>query len=409
MRLLYLSPSASMGGAERVLLDLLGMVRRAEPSWPVGLLVAGDGPLVDDARRLGVRTMIVPFPRELARLGDAGLSASTREASAWTRFMGHAVGGSFSILAYIRRLRREIADFAPDVMHSNGFKMHLLGACVRPSRAVLIWHFHDYLGSRPVTCRLIKGLKGRCSAIAAVSASVAMDVRHELGDSVEVRTIWNAVDLTRFRPDGPRLDLDAAAGLPPAGPGVIRVGLVATFARWKGHLLFLDVLRPLVAKYNVRAYIVGGPVYQTDGSQYSIEELRTAAARLGIASSVGFTGFVTDPAAALRGLDVVVHASTAPEPFGLVIAEAMAAGRPVVVSDGGGVAELVRPEHDALTYRVNNTQELRAQVERLIVDAALRRRLGAAARQAAVERFQPARFTEQMLELYTQFNRAAAA
>jgi glycosyltransferase involved in cell wall biosynthesis len=409
MRLLYLSPSASMGGAERVLLDLLGMVRRVEPSWPVGLLVAGDGPLVDDARRLGVRTMIVPFPRELARLGDASLSASTREASAWTRFMGHAVGGSFSILAYIRRLRREISDFAPDVMHSNGFKMHLLGACVRPSRAALIWHFHDYLGSRPVTCRLIKGLKGRCSAIAAVSASVAMDVRHELGDSVEVRTIWNAVDLTRFRPDGPRLDLDAAAGLPPAAPGVIRVGLVATFARWKGHLLFLDVLRPLVAKHNIRAYIVGGPVYQTDGSQYSIEELRTAAARLGIASSVGFTGFVTDPAAALRGLDVVVHASTAPEPFGLVIAEAMAAGRPVVVSDGGGVAELVRPEHDALTYRVNNAQELSAQVERLIVDAALRRRLGAAARQAAVERFQPARFTEQMLELYTQFNRAAAA
>ena len=82
-----------MGGAERVLLDLLGMVRHARPSWPVGLLVANDGPLVDDARRLGVKTLIVPFPRELARLGDAGLSGAETGPSAWARFMGRAVGG----------------------------------------------------------------------------------------------------------------------------------------------------------------------------------------------------------------------------------------------------------------------------------------------------------------------------
>ena len=398
-----------MGGAERVLLDLLGMVRLAQPSWPVGLLIGDDGPLADEARRIGVRTMIAPFPRELARLGDASLSSPNAEAMAWTRFMGRAVGGSLSILAYVRQIRREIAAFAPDIVHSNGFKMHLLAACARPAHAALIWHFHDYLGSRPVTCRLIRRLKGRCSAIAAVSKSVALDIQNQLGASVEVSMIWNAVDLARFRPDGPRLDLDAVAGLPPPRTGVVRVGLVATFARWKGHLLFLDVLQGLVSRHNVRAYIVGGPLYQTDGSQYSIQELRAAAARLGMEASVGFTGFVSDPAAALRSLDIVVHASTSPEPFGLVIAEAMAAGRPVVVSDGGGVAELVRQERDALTYRACDPYELRAQLERLILDAALRRRLGAAARQAAVERFHPARFTEQMLALYTRFHRAAAA
>jgi glycosyltransferase involved in cell wall biosynthesis len=398
-----------MGGAERVLLDLLGMVRRVQPSWPIGLLIGDDGPMADQARRIGVRTTIMPFPRELARLGDASLATPHAEAMAWTRFMKRAVGGSVSILAYIRQIRREIADFAPDVVHSNGFKMHLLGALARPSNAALVWHFHDYLGSRPVTCRLIRRLKGRCHAIAAVSASVASDIRLQLRDCPEISTIWNAVDLNRFNPHGPRLDLDAASGLRPAGAGVVRVGLVATFARWKGHLLFLDVLRPLVARHNVRAYIVGGPVYQTDGSQYSIQELRAAVARLGMDGAVGFTGFVADPAAALRSLDVVVHASTAPEPFGLVIAEAMATGRAVVVSDAGGVAELVRPEHDALTYRANDAQALTAQVERLILDAALRRRLGAAARDAASERFHPARFTEQMLQLYARFDRAAAA
>ena len=409
MRLLYLNPLASMGGAERVLLDLLGMVRQARPSWPVGLLLASDGPLADDARRLGVRTSVVPFPRELARLGDAGLSGAGTGPAAWARFMGRAVGGSFSSLAYVHRLRREIAAFEPDVMHSNGFKMHLLGACARPSQAALIWHFHDYLSSRPVSSRLIKQLKGRCDAIAAVSGSVAADIREQLGDAVEINTVWNAVDLGKFRPEGPRLDLDALAGLPPARPGVVRVGLVATFARWKGHITFLEMLKPLVSAHNVRGYIVGGPLYETDGSQYSIAELRAAAARLGMAESVGFTGFVKDSSAARRALDVVVHASTSPEPFGLSIAEAMATARPVVVSNGGGVVELVVSERDALTYRSGDSVELTRQVQRLVVDASLRRQLGEAARQAAIERFNPTRFTEQMLDLYGRVNRAAAA
>jgi glycosyltransferase involved in cell wall biosynthesis len=71
--------------------------------------------------------------------------------------------------------------------------------------------------------------------------------------------------------------------------------------------------------------------------------------------------------------------------------------------------ELVTPERDALTYRPGQTRELTRQVERLVVDPALRRRLGNAARVAAVERFNPTRFTEQMLDLYTRFHRAAAA
>jgi len=139
------------------------------------------------------------------------------------------------------------------------------------------------------------------------------------------------------------------------------------------------------------------------------DELRAEAARLGIADSVGFTGFVCDPAAALRSLDIAVHASTAPEPFGLIIAEAMAAGRAVVVSDGGGVSELIKPEHDALTHHPGDAQELLRQLQRLVADPALRRRLGEAARLAALERFNPTRVSRQMLELYSRFDRAAAA
>ena len=405
MRLLYLSPTAAMGGAERVLLDLLTMLRAARPAWALGLITGNDGPLADWARALGVETIVLPFPHDFARLGDAGLVTP----GTWAQFARHAVGGSLSTLRYVQRIRSAVVEFAPDVVHSNGIKMHLLGALVRPARAALVWHFHDYPGTRPVTSRLVRTLRMRCSAVVAVSGSVAADVRRQLGAPLDVHTIWNPVDLTRFTPDGPRLDLDALAGLPATPAGVPRVGLMATFARWKGHLLFLEVLQSLARTHAFRAYIVGGPLYETTGSQFSMDELRAAIARFGLTDRVGLTGFVDDAPAALRSLDVVVHASTSPEPFGLVIAEAMAAGRAVLVSDAGGVAEFVSPEHNALTYQSGNPAAMAAGIARLLESPALRSTLGTSAHESARQQFHPDRVCQQILDVYAPFAQAEAA
>jgi glycosyltransferase involved in cell wall biosynthesis len=405
VRLLYLTPTAAMGGAERVLLDLLALIRAARPGWTIGLIVGNDGPLAAHAAALGVTTRVLPFPRDFAQLGDAGLATP----GTWAKFARHAVGGSISTVRYVQRLRGEVAAFGPDIVQSNGIKMHVLGALVRPAQAALVWHVHDYPGARPVTSRLVKSLKSRCSSVVAVSDSVAADIRRALGASVDVRTIWNAVDLERFTPNGPRLDLAGLAGLPPAPAGMPTIGLVATFARWKGHFRFLEMLHHLARTHRFRAYIVGGPLYETSGSQVSFDELRDAIDRLGLREHVGLTGFVTDAAAALRSLDVVVHASTSPEPFGLVIAEAMAAGRTVVVSDAGGVAELVAPEHNALTYPSADTEGMTRQLRRLLDDAAFRARLGDAARGSAHQQFHPDRVCREFLGLYAQLGRARAA
>jgi glycosyltransferase involved in cell wall biosynthesis len=416
MRLLYLTPTAAMGGAERVLLDLLGMLRREQPSWALGLIAGSPGHLADEAANLGVATTVLPFPRDFAQLGDFGLGASAAQswpatlAAGWVRFARHAVAGSVSTIQYVKQLKRSIAEFHPDVVHSNGIKMHLLGALSKPAGSTLLWHFHDYPSARPVTNRLIKALKHRCDGVIAVSNSVAADLRRELGSGVPVHTIWNSVDLARFSPAGSMLDLDALAGLPPVDDSVPRIGLVATFARWKGHKLFLEMLGSLKATHRFRGYIVGGPLYETHASQVSLEELRATIRSLQLSDCVGLTGFVGDTAAALRSLDIVVHASTAPEPFGLVIAEAMAAGRAVVISDGGGVAELVRHSETGSTYEAGSVEAMRARVRDLLEDEALRNRLGGAAHEAALRQFHPDRVTQEVLGLYARFaNRRTAA
>jgi len=234
----------------------------------------------------------------------------------------------------------------------------------------------------------------------ANSKSVADDAQAALGNGMAIVPILNAVDLDRFAPIGNRADLDQLAGWPTAQRGTVRVGLLGTFARWKGHEVFLRALAQLPRELPIRAYIIGEALYQTDGSQYSAEELRRLAARHGVADRVGFTGFIRRSDAALRALDIVVHASTSPEPFGLVIAEAMACGRAVIVSGAGGAAELVSPGVDALTHAPGDAEELAARIATLAGDVSLRERMGAAARATAERAFDHARLARELIPVY---------
>ena len=229
--------------------------------------------------------------------------------------------------------------------------------------------------------------------------SVAADAGAVLRDGARIDVIHNAVDLRTFGTPGPAADLDDLSGLPPAPEGTVRVGLVATFGKWKGHDVFLRALAAVPADAPVRGYVIGGALYETAGSQHSERELRALAASLGLEGRVGFTGF-TDPAPAMRALDIVVHASTEPEPFGLVIAEAMAAGRPVVTSALGGAAELVEAGVDALSHRAGDPASLTAAILRLARSRRLRACVGARAARTARRRFDPRRMARQLSSVY---------
>jgi glycosyltransferase involved in cell wall biosynthesis len=259
---------------------------------------------------------------------------------------------------------------------------------------------HDFIRSRPLMGPLLRAYAGRCAAVVAVSDSVAQDTRAALGCQPHIFTVFNAIDLARFAPAGSLLDLDRLAGMPPLAEGGVRVGMVATMARWKGHETFLRALAALPSATPVRGYVIGGPLYETADSQSTIADLRALATQLGLDGRVGFTGFVADVAPAMRTLDIVVHASTQPEPFGLVIAEAMACGRAVIASAAGGATELIDEGIDALAHRPGDAAGLSRLIEQLAGDRAMRQRLGQAAAQASARRFTQARLAADLLPIY---------
>jgi len=395
LRVVHLNPSGQLGGAETSLLTLLASIREA--GFEVALILGEDGPFRERVERLGVAVHVLPLPEGLARLGDSALSGRGRLARAAV-----LISGVLWAIPYVWKLASAIRRLRPSLIHTTGFKMHILGAWAKPASTPLLWHLQDYVGKRPLMRGLLAWHRRFCSLAIANSRSVARDLERQWGSRPQVVTLPNTVDVDVFAPHGPRLDLDELANLPPAPPGTVRIGLLGTFARWKGHHVFLRALSLLAADLPFRAYIIGGPIYRTGGSQFTFDELNAEVKRLGLGDRVGFTGFIGQSADALRALDVVVHCSTEPEPFGMVIIEGMSCGKAVIVSRAGGAAEIIEDGVDALCHTPGDAEELAAQIERLVRDEDLRLRLGAAGRRKVEARYARSLLQREITSLYEQ-------
>jgi glycosyltransferase involved in cell wall biosynthesis len=401
MRVVYLNPSGQLGGAEIALLDLLSSIRAAQPEWQLDLIAGDDGPLIERARGLGVNADVLHFPQSVARLGDAGQNKNGASRASRANLVTRLFAAGSPALQYVGKLRTELSRRSPHVIHTNGFKMHVLGLRARPNKATpVVWHVRDYVSPRPVMARLLRWHAGRCAAAITNSRSVADDLRRVCGDALKIYPVHDAIDLERFSPAGPKLDLDSLADLPVAENGTVRVGLLGTMALWKGHKTFLHALSLLPNDSNVRGFVIGGALYQTEGSQHSLDELKAEAARLGISHRVGFTGFIEDSASAMRSLDVVVHASTQPEPFGLVIAESMACGRALIASQAGGAAEITNAGVDSVAHNPGDAAMLAERIASLASDPERRERLGRSGRIAAEDRFDRARLATEVTPVY---------
>jgi glycosyltransferase involved in cell wall biosynthesis len=404
MRILYLGMIPELGGAERGLLSLLQGIRQDRPDWQLELVLPDHGPFWTAAERIGVTLHRLPMPEALERIGGSALSAGG--------YAGRIKNGLRLLLGapgaarYVRRLGELIRSRRPDIVHSNGIKLHLLSSLVLPSSSRLVWHIQDFVGSRTAVRNLLRLARSPVSLSLAVSRHVAEDVQSSVGGA-RVTTLHNAIDVDGFRQARREPEkLDAIAGFGPAPEGVVRVGFVATYARWKGHQTFLEaiaLLPPDVAD-RVRAYVVGGPIYRTVGSQLSREELEAHIDRLGIHERVRLLPFQRDVRLVMAAFDVFVHASTAPEPFGNVVVEAMAARCAVIVAATGGVEEAYTAEVDAIGAKPRDPQSIADAITRLVRDPELRQRLADRGSHSA-ERFAQPVATRKIVDLYEELVR----
>jgi glycosyltransferase involved in cell wall biosynthesis len=369
-RVLFVNPGRELGGAEHSLLLLL----QALPGLGVEPTVAvfGDGPFQSAVARLEVPTVVLDVPERLRRASRYTLPSRLAGAAL---LAAYSVPSALRLAGIARRVRA-------DVLHSNGLKAHVLGGLAgRLLRRPVVWHLRDFPPDGLVG-RLFRAAARRLPALVlANSEAVAATMRSADSGGPPIIVVDNPVDLDRFH-SGPvagrvRSELGIRAETP-------LVGMIAHLTPWKGHADFLAIARAVSDTVPAARFVVaGGAIYETEGHAGYAESLRQRAAELGLAERVSFLGARDDIPDVLAALDVVVHCPTAPEPFGRVVAEAMAIARPVVAAACGGIPEIVRDGEEGYLVAPRDLPAFTAAIVRLLGDRELRARLGAAGRRRA--------------------------
>ena len=392
--LVFVEASPGFGGSLTVLANLLGHLdqKRYVPHVVVGLETQA-GHLRD--RLPGLDVLVAPMAmhdrrsglgrvldRSLGRLGPLGRRATTAVLLASNRF-GPVAKAAGRIAEHLRGVPVTAVWLNNLIDADRGIGMLLADRWDVP--VVCKTRGWEYVSPRQ------RRLARRVALFLPDSRAVGTRLA-ELGVPADrIVPTGCSVDPERFDPaDHPRTGEFT-------GGGRLAFGIVGMLLRWKGQHVFLDAAARVLAEFPQAVAVVVG--HSPGGETDYADDLRRQAAELGIADRVVFTGHRPDVPQVMAELDVVVHASVEPEPFGAVIIEAMASERPVVAARVGGPPETIRDGVTGLLADPGDPVQLADRIAMLLRDEPLRRRLGVAGRKLALDRYTAAAHALRTMDL----------
>jgi glycosyltransferase involved in cell wall biosynthesis len=345
---MYVVPDLGLGGAERHVTTLMPNLNPARFE-PAVVCVGAEGDLFAD-------------------LGDV-------KAVALHRTKRQAIGA-------LRDLTREMRVFRPDVVLLRGYNAELLGRVAARLAGVphcVVW-VHNHYDTEPrgaVRSIADRVLDRGTTAYFGVAEAQTEYLTKELGHPADkIRIIHNGVEPAAYRCDDDRRAV-AELGI---GDGDPVVGIVAALRPEKDHATLLRAARTVVDVVPEAKFLIVG-----DGPmRHEIESLRD---ELGLGDSVVMAGARHDVPDLLRAMNVVVLSSFAIECFPMALLEAMAAGRPAVCTDVGGVREMIDEGVTGYVVEPRDPGALARRLLDVLTDDALASRMGRAARARVEESF----------------------
>jgi glycosyltransferase involved in cell wall biosynthesis len=385
MNLLYVSDSTTVSGAEMMLLHYVDRFR--PPAYRVHVLLRDTNARLCEA------------------LADRGVEF-TRTATYSKRIL-ESTPNPAALLEYAvafkrtaREMRRIMTRCRTALVHSISYPASLYAAvALRPTGIPQIWHEHNIKHRHALNGLLYRYAASTSARVVGPSDAVTSNLARFGIPAEKLTTIYNGIDLSRFVPDDRRAaEIRAELGLSPQQPAV---GLFGQMLPHKGHHSLIGAMGHLAGSHpSLRCFFVGAlenPPYQA--------ELQARIEREGLGARFTFTGWRQDVPHVIRAMDIVVVATTTPEPAALALLEAMAMGRPVVATRTGGTPELVVDGETGLLYAPGDEAALAACLDRLLRDRDSRLRMGVTGRSRVERCFSLERHIADIQALY----RAAAA
>lgn len=366
---LQVLPALRSGGVERGTIDVAAALARA--GWRP-LVASAGGPMARELERHDARHFTLPldakFPLTLSR--NVGRLAALIRAEGVDLVHARSRAPAWSALFAARRTRR-----------------------------AFVTTFHSPYGENAVK-HWWNAVMAKGDRVIAISEWLAEHVRRHFRVPEErLVTVPRGVDVHLFDPD--RANAERMAALARAWrlpDDAFVVLLPGRLTRWKGQAVLIEALARLGRK-DVVAVLVGDP----QGRAAYQRELEHMVEAKGLAGRVRIVGHCRDMPAAYMLADVAVSASTEPEGFGRVAAEAQAMGRPVIATDHGGSRETVLDGRTGWLVPPGDASALAGAIEAaLSMGPQMRAAVAAAARTHILERFTVELMCARTLDVYRQ-------
>lgn len=388
VRVLYVegNPDGTVGGSYFSLLFLVRGLdrRRYEPI----VVFAADNPLIPRFHEAGIETRIVP-PGQPVRLPGGRLGRLVAQVP---NFVRGFVAEPRALAAWLRAERIELVHLNNSILRNHGWMM---GA--RLAGVPCLTHERGINRAFSLRARL---LARRLRAVICISGAVhANFLRCGLGN-LPLVTIPNGLDPADMKVTRPREAVLAELGVP---EGRLVAGIVGNIRRWKGQEVVIRALGRLKdSAPNLVLLLVGDTAKEDAGYRQHLDAL---VRDLGLGKRVIVTGYRSDVADCVNALDVMIHASTDPEPFGRVLLEGMALRKPLVASRGGAVPEIVVDGETGLLFEPGDADDLARALGELAGDPGRRGRMGEAGYRRLVDEFGLDRNVERTQNLYRSLGR----
>jgi len=372
--ILFVSHTGSLGGAELSMLEIAEHFRDRAT-----FLLFEDGPFRERLQHRGVSVEVV---QASSRLMDVEREADVLDVTM-------AIPEAIRLTARVGQIAR-----CHDLIYAASQKALVVGSLAgffadRP----VVWHLHDILNTdhfsdlnRFASVQLANWLVERVFVNSKPTKSAFASSG---GDADQARVIHYGIDPAPFDRVEDRVVEELRHDLVP--PDVPLVGVFSRLTEWKGQHVLVQALPSLP---DVHALLVGDAPFD-NGATYK-QDLNALAREQNVRDRVHFLGFREDIPQLMKAVDVVLHTSTAPEPFGRVIVEGMLAEQPVVATRAGGAKQIVDHEETGLLVPPGDETAMARAVNRLLDNPEFAESLGSRGYRYATMEFSPERMNKKI-------------
>ncbi len=313
IRIAFLDHTAKWSGGEVALYNIL--THLDEDINPL-VILAEEGELAEKLRVHGIDVRVIPLSEKVRH--------RNRNALNWG-----SVAAGLSMFTYGRRLAKLLKQEHVVCVHTNSLKSALYGAVAAKLASIpVIWHIRDHINPpymKPIVAKAVK-LLSRFVPNGVIANSESTLHALSLPEKKKTLVVYSSFAKEIGRRESSKKDKDDFIIL-----------LVGRLAHWKGQHILLKAAQSFLPNKNVKFWLAGEALF---GEEKYKQELQQQMESDGL-SNVTMLGHVSNVLELMHQVDLLVHTSITPEPFGQVIVEGMAVGLPVIASNEGGPVEIV--------------------------------------------------------------------